>query len=207
MTGRKRTAVLISGRGSNMKSLVEATRAPNYPAEIVGVFANDPKAGGLDFAREHGIATAACSHRDFASREAFEAEIQKVLEGWDAELVCLAGFMRILSPGFVSKWEGRMLNIHPSLLPDYPGLHTHRRALEDRREEHGCTVHFVTADLDAGPIVKQEAVPVLPGDTEETLSARVLEAEHRTYARALERVASGGVRLAGDHVEVDFAPD
>lgn len=187
-----------------MKSLIEAARAPNYPAEIIGVFSNIPDAPGLEFARDEGIATEACSHRGYESREAFDADLDKVLEGWETELVCLAGFMRILTPGFVEKWLGRMLNIHPSLLPDYPGLHTHKRALDDRRDRHGCTVHYVTSELDAGPVIKQEIVPVLPGDTEATLAARVLEAEHRAYPRALERVASGAVKLAGDRVVVDF---
>ena len=204
MSTAKRTAILISGRGSNMKSLIEAAKAPVYPAKIVGVFSNKADAPGLDYAREHGIPTATLSHRDYADRESFDHAVDEVLAGWDAELVCLAGFMRILSPGFVANWQGRMLNIHPSLLPKYAGLNTHSRALADGAEEHGCTVHFVTADLDAGPIIKQEVVPVMAGDTEELLAARVLEAEHRAYPRALERVASGAVKLAGDKVVVDF---
>lgn len=204
MSTAKRTAILISGRGSNMKSLIEAANAPAYPTNIVGVFSNKADAPGLEYAREHGIATTSLSHRDYADRETFDQAVDEVLAGWNTELVCLAGFMRILSPGFASKWQGRMLNIHPSLLPKYPGLNTHARALQDGAKEHGCTVHFVTPNLDAGPIIKQEVVPVMAGDTEELLAARVLEAEHRAYPRALERVASGAVRLEGDKVVVDF---
>ena len=194
---KKRVAILISGRGSNMEALVRAAEAPDYPAEIVGVLSNRADAPGLDFAAAAGIATAVRSHKDFAGREAFDAALQEVLEGWDAEIVCLAGFMRILTPGFVGKWEGRMLNIHPSLLPAYLGLHTHDRALAAGDTEHGCTVHFVTAGLDEGPTILQARVPILAGDTPESLAARVLVEEHRIYPEALAMVCRGEASFTG----------
>jgi len=185
---RKRVAILISGRGSNMEALIAAAAAPDYPAEIVGVLANKADAGGLAVASAAGIATAVRSHKDFASREAFDAALQDVLLGWRAEIVCLAGFMRLLTPGFTEKWAGRMLNIHPSLLPAHRGLHTHQRALDAGDRQHGCTVHFVTAGLDEGPTILQARVPVLPGDTADSLAARVLAEEHRIYPEALAQV-------------------
>jgi phosphoribosylglycinamide formyltransferase 1 len=185
---RKRVAILISGRGSNMEALLQAAKAPDYPAEIVGVLSNRPDAAGLAIAAGAGIPTAVRSHREFGSREAFDAALDEVLAGWRTEIVCLAGFMRLLTPGFTGKWEGRMLNIHPSLLPKHRGLHTHDRALEAGDEEHGCTVHFVTAGLDEGPAILQARVPVLPGDTAESLAARVLVEEHRIYPAALAMV-------------------
>lgn len=190
---KKRVAILISGRGSNMEALIRAAEAPDYPAEIVGVLSNRADAAGLAFAAAAGIATAVCSHKDFTGREAFDAALQAMLEGWRAEIVCLAGFMRILTPGFVEKWEGRMLNIHPSLLPAFKGLDTHRRAIEAGTTEHGCTVHFVTAGLDDGPPILAARVPVLPGDTPEALAARVLAEEHRVYPEALALVARSEV--------------
>jgi phosphoribosylglycinamide formyltransferase-1 len=192
---RRRVAVLISGRGSNMAALVEAARAHDYPAEIVGVFSNKATAAGLDFARANGIATATASHRDFPDRDAFDAEIDRVLAGWNAEIVCLAGFMRILSAGFVTRWQGRMINMHPSLLPAYKGLDPHGQALADGASEHGCTVHWVTPELDDGPAIAAARVPVLPGDTVESLSARVLVEEHTLYPKALAMVARGEARL------------
>ncbi|HTJ59059.1 MAG TPA: phosphoribosylglycinamide formyltransferase [Devosiaceae bacterium] len=188
---KKRVAILISGRGSNMEALIRAAEAAEYPGEIVGVLSNKADAGGLAIAAAAGIATAVRSHKDFSDREAFDAELDAVLHGWNAEIVCLAGFMRLLSPGLTAKWEGRMLNIHPSLLPEFKGLHTHDRVLEAGRAEHGCTVHFVTADLDDGPPILQSRIPVLPGDTAESLAARVLVAEHRTYPEALAMVCRG----------------
>ena len=189
---RKRVAILISGRGSNMAALIDAAKAPDYPAEIVLVVSNRPDALGLVHAREAGIATALIDHRAFgADREAFERAIDAALDDHRIDLVCLAGFMRLFTPWFVSRWSGRMLNIHPALLPEFKGLHTHRRALEAGAKRHGATVHFVAAEMDSGPIIVQEAVPVLDGDTEETLSRRVLEAEHRIYPEALRRVAEG----------------
>ncbi|WP_029039852.1 phosphoribosylglycinamide formyltransferase [Cucumibacter marinus] len=194
MSAKKRVAILISGRGSNMEALIGAASQPGFPAEIVGVFSNKPDAKGLETAAAAGIATASRSHRDFDSREAFDAAIEEQLAAWNAGLVCHAGFMRILSEGFTSRWAGKMLNIHPSLLPSFRGLHTHRAALDAGVKLHGCTVHFVTPELDGGPAIIQAAVPVMAGDNEDTLSARVLEQEHRIYPKALEWVASGAVR-------------
>ena len=193
MSGKKRVAILISGRGSNMEALIRAAEAPDYPAEIVGVFSNRTDAPGLKFAAGAGVPTAARSHKDFASREAFDAQIQAVLDGWGTELVCLAGFMRIFSTGFAQQWNGRMLNIHPSLLPLYKGLAPHQQALDAGATEHGCTVHWVTPELDDGPTILQARVPVLPGDTAETLAARVLVEEHKLYPKALAMVARGEV--------------
>jgi phosphoribosylglycinamide formyltransferase 1 len=189
---KKRVAVLISGRGSNMAALIEAAKAQDYPAAIVLVVSNRPDASGLIRAREAGIATAIVDHRPFGEdREAFERALDEELQAHRIDLVCLAGFMRILTPGFVRRWSGRMLNIHPALLPLFKGLHTHRRALEAGVKRHGATVHFVVPEMDSGPIVAQDSVPVLAGDTEESLAQRVLEVEHRLYPRALRLVAEG----------------
>lgn len=192
---RRKVAILISGRGSNMAALIEAARAADYPAEIVGVFSNKAAAPGLDFARAHGIPTIAVSHKDFASREAFDDEIEKVLQGWQAEFVCLAGFMRIFGRSFAERWTGRMINIHPSLLPLHKGLHPQQQALDAGDTESGCTVHWVTPELDAGPTILQRRVPILPGDTAETLAARILVEEHIAYPEGLALLASGAVRL------------
>lgn len=193
---RVRTAILISGRGSNMVALIEAAQAADFPAEIVLVAANLPEAGGLERARQAGIATASVDHRPFGKdREAFERKLDEVLRVNQIELVALAGFMRVLTPWFVTRWQGRLVNIHPSLLPDFRGTHTHARALEAGVSEHGCTVHFVVPELDAGPTILQAKVPVLPGDDEASLSARVLEQEHVLYPRALALVASGAAKL------------
>lgn len=193
MSARKRVAVLISGRGSNMVALVKAAEAPDYPAEIVGVLSNRADAEGLAFASQHGIATAIVPHGDFATRQAFEAALHAQLLAWDTEIVALAGFMRLLTPVFTNEWLGRMINIHPALLPAFKGLHTHERALADGAIEHGCTVHFVTAGMDEGPVISQTKVPVLPGDSPGTLGARVLAEEHRIYPLALAQVARGEV--------------
>jgi phosphoribosylglycinamide formyltransferase-1 len=197
---RKRVAALISGRGSNMLSLMAAARHPDYPAEIALVFSNKVDAPGLATAREAGIATAALSHRDHESREAFERAMQAVLEEHAIDLICLAGFMRLLTPWFVGQWQGRMLNIHPALLPSFRGLHTHERALQDGVKIHGATVHFVVPEMDAGPIIAQAAVPVVDGDTPQTLGARVLRQEHVIYPLALKLVASGATRIDGNRV-------
>jgi phosphoribosylglycinamide formyltransferase 1 len=189
---RTRVAVLISGRGSNMAALVEAAKAPDYPAEITLVASNRPEAGGLIFARAEGIATFAVSHKGFADRESFDRVMHQKLTESGIELVALAGFMRVLSPWFCREWEGRLINVHPSLLPDFKGVDTHRRALEAGLQEHGCTVHFVTPELDDGPTILQARVPVLPGDDETSLAARVLKEEHRIYPLALAMVAHGG---------------
>jgi formyltetrahydrofolate-dependent phosphoribosylglycinamide formyltransferase len=181
-----------------MEVLIRAAKAPDYPAEIVGVFANVPDAAGLAVARGYGIPTAARSHRDYAGREAFEAELEAILADWQPDIVCLAGFMRILTPGFVTRWQGRLINIHPSLLPLHKGLHTHEQALADGVAEHGCTVHFVVPGVDDGPTILQARVPVVPGDSVESLTARVLVEEHLLYPRALAMVARGEASLAGD---------
>lgn len=191
-TAKKRVAVLISGRGSNMAALIEAAKAKDYPAEIVLVISNNPEASGLRRAREAAIPTAIVDHRPFGeNREAFEHAVEAQLQAHRIELVCLAGFMRLLTPPFVERWRGRMLNIHPALLPQFKGLHTHRRALEAGVKQHGATVHFVVPEMDAGPIVAQASMPVFAGDTEETLARRVLEVEHRLYPQALRMVAEG----------------
>jgi phosphoribosylglycinamide formyltransferase 1 len=192
---RKRVAILISGRGSNMAALIAAAKAPDYPAEIALVISNRPDAAGLARAQAEKIPTAVVDHPRYGKdREAFERALQAELEAHRIELVCLAGFMRLLSPWLVERWRGRMLNIHPALLPAFKGLDTHRRALAAGAKTHGATVHLVVPDVDSGPIVLQEAVPIVAGDTEETLAARVLEVEHRLYPRALKLLAQGHVQ-------------
>jgi phosphoribosylglycinamide formyltransferase-1 len=187
---RRRVAVLISGRGSNMTALIEAAKAPDYPAEITLVLSNVADAAGLARARDNGIETAVVEHKPFGKdRAAFDRAVQAVLVAHHIEIVCLAGFMRLLTPWFVEQWRGRMLNIHPSLLPAFKGLHTHERALAEGATRHGATVHFVTPELDDGPIIIQQSVPVHPGDTPDELAARVLEIEHRIYPKALRQVA------------------
>ena len=189
---RKRVAVLISGRGSNMVALIQAAKSASFPAEIVRVVSNDPSAQGLERAAASNIPTAVVDHRQFGKdREAFEHALQTELEAHGTELVCLAGFMRLLTPWFVTRWTERLINIHPALLPEFKGLHTHARALAEGRKWHGATVHFVVPAMDAGPIIRQARVPVLPDDTEQKLAARVLEVEHRIYPLALKRVAEG----------------
>jgi len=190
---RKRVGILISGRGSNMSALIAAAQAPDYPAEIVGVLSNRAAAPGLEVAASHGIATASLAQSKFPSRDMFEDVMTQTLESWGVDYVCLAGFMRILGEDFVNHWAGRMINIHPSLLPLYKGLHTHERALADGATSHGCTVHFVTPGLDEGAPILQAEVPVLPGDTPDTLAARVLIEEHRIYPEALRMLAAGQI--------------
>jgi phosphoribosylglycinamide formyltransferase 1 len=191
---KKRVAVLISGRGSNMVALIEAAKAEDYPAEIALVISNEPTAAGLSLAEQSGIATAVVDHRPFGDdREAFERALDAELAAHRIDLVCLAGFMRLLTPWLVTRWSGRMLNIHPALLPQLKGLHTHRRALTAGAREHGATVHFVVPEMDSGPIIAQEAVPIVDGDTEASLAARVLAVEHRLYPEALRLVAEGRV--------------
>ena len=194
MTAKKRAAILISGRGSNMMALIEAAKTADYPVEIVGVFSNKLDAPGLDFARANGVPTLAVSHRDFATREAFDAVIDAALGDWQVDYVCLAGFMRIFSTPFAQKWTGRMINIHPSLLPKFKGLHPHQQALDAGETVHGCTVHWVIPELDDGPAILQAEVPLLPGDTAETLAARTLVAEHQIYPEALRLLASGQIK-------------
>ncbi|MGG5811592.1 phosphoribosylglycinamide formyltransferase [Falsiroseomonas sp. CW058] len=195
---RRRTAVLVSGRGSNMAALLEAAADPAYPAEIVLVLSNRADAGGLARARAAGIPTAVVESRPFrGDRAAFEHAMEAELLGHGVELVALAGFMRVLTEGFVARWGGRLVNIHPSLLPSFRGVDTHARALAAGVRLHGCTVHLVSAGVDEGPILAQAAVPVLPDDTESTLAARVLAQEHRIYPAALAWLAAGRVRVEG----------
>jgi phosphoribosylglycinamide formyltransferase 1 len=193
---KKRVAVLISGRGSNMAALIEAAKTDDYPAEIALVVSNRADAKGLAHAREQGIATALIDHHKFGGdREAFERALDDLLRTHRIELVCLAGFMRVLTPWFVTRWSGRLLNIHPALLPQFKGLDTHRRAIEAGAKRHGATVHFVVAEIDAGPIIAQEAIDVRDDDSEAALAERVLEVEHRLYPRALRAVAEGRSQL------------
>ncbi|MCW5693399.1 MAG: phosphoribosylglycinamide formyltransferase [Pseudolabrys sp.] len=201
---KKRVAVLISGRGSNMAALIEAAKAPDYPAEIVLVLSNKPDAGGLDTARSNGIATAVVDHKTYGKdRAAFDRAMQEVLLAHRIDLVCLAGFMRLLTPEFVGLWTGRMLNIHPALLPAFKGLDTHKRALDAGATIHGATVHFVVPEMDAGPIIMQDAVSVRPDDTEAALAARVLTVEHRIYPAALKLVAEDRVRVVDGNCFID----
>lgn len=202
MTNKTRVAILISGRGSNMQALVEAARAPGYPAEIALVISNRPDAPGLAWAKAQGLPTLALDHKLYENREHFEGQLQSVLEISKIDLVALAGFMRLMTASFVERWRGRMINIHPSLLPLFKGLHTHKQALAAGVRISGCTVHFVSSEMDAGPIIAQAAVPVLPGDSPDTLAARVLAAEHRLYPAALALVARGQAVLNGDVVDM-----
>ena len=190
----KNVVILISGRGSNMQSIVNAG--------IAAVLSNNPDAAGLAWAAERGIATAALNHKDFADRAAFDREMMRLIDGFAPDLVVLAGFMRILTPEFCAHYEGRCINIHPSLLPAFTGLHTHRRAIEEGCRVAGCTIHFVDEGTDSGPIILQAAVPVLPEDTEETLAERVLAEEHRLYPRAIALCVKGQLRVEGRHVHI-----
>ena len=199
---RKRTAILISGRGSNMKSLVEAARDPAYPCEIVLVVSNRPDAPGLAWAKAEGLPVLAMDHKLYSDRSHFESQLQGVLTMSRIDLVCLAGFMRLMTPAFVEAWRDRMLNIHPSLLPAFKGLDTHARALAAGVRFAGCTVHLVRAEMDEGPILGQAVVPILENDTEEHLAARVLAAEHRIYPHVLRLYASGLININGEKVSV-----
>lgn len=205
MITRKRTAILISGRGSNMAALIAAARSPDFPAEVALVLSNKPDAAGLALAKNAGIAVAAVDHKIYAGRDEFEGSMQAMLDIHRIDLICLAGFMRILSAPFVSRWRGRIINIHPSLLPSFPGLDTHRRALQAGVKIHGCTVHFVESELDAGPIIAQSEIAVLADDTPESLAARVLEKEHELYARALSLVASGKATMENGRTQIATA--
>lgn len=201
---RKRVAVLISGRGSNMAALIEAAKDKDYPAEIALVLSNKADAAGLRVARAVGIATEVVDYTPFGKdRAAFDAMMQAVLEKHRIDIVCLAGFMRLLTPGFVAQWPQRMLNIHPSLLPAFKGLDTHKRALEAGAKVHGATVHFVVAELDSGPIVSQAAVAVHKGDSEQTLAARVLGVEHQIYPLALKLLAEGRIQIENGRCLID----
>jgi phosphoribosylglycinamide formyltransferase-1 len=199
---RKRVAILISGRGSNMAALIEAARGKDYPAEIVLVVSNRPDAQGLAVAETQAVATAVVDQASFPTREAFEAALQAKLAAAKVEIVCLAGFLRRLTASFVERWRGKMLNIHPSLLPAFKGLDTHARALAAGAKSHGCTVHFVVPEIDSGPIVLQAAVPVQDGDDVDKLAARVLAEEHRIYPAALRLLAEDRLRIEGERVIV-----
>jgi phosphoribosylglycinamide formyltransferase-1 len=205
---RKRTAILISGRGSNMAALIASAADPAYPAEIVGVISDRADAAGLGIAAARGVPVQAIERKDFPSKDAHDAAIDRALDGLGVEIVALAGYMRLLTTPFVEKWQGRMINIHPALLPLFKGLDSHRRALEAGMRVHGCTVHFVTPEIDDGPIIAQAAVPVMLGDDEDALAARVLKAEHRLYPLALRLVAEGRARMeAGRVVFANIADD
>lgn len=192
----KNIVLLISGRGSNMEAIVNACAQEGWPARIAAVISNKATAGGLAFAAERGIATAVLDHKQFDSREAFDAELARVIDGFAPDVVVLAGFMRILTEGFVRHFAGRLVNIHPSLLPAFPGLHTHQRALDAGCKVAGATVHLVTPELDHGPIILQAVVPVQVGDTEDTLSARVLAQEHVIYPRAVRWMVEGALQVS-----------
>ncbi len=204
---RQRAAILISGRGSNMTALIEAARDPDYPAEIALVLSNRPEAAGLTAARAAGVAVAAVDHKIYAGREEFERSMQALLEIHRIDIICMAGFMRLVTPWFVGQWQGRMINVHPALLPSFRGLDTHARAIEAGVKLHGCTVHFVVPAMDEGPIIAQASVPVLDADTPESLARRVLAEEHRIYPAALARVARGGLVVQGNRVfDTEAAP-
>jgi len=204
---RKRVAVLISGRGSNMAALIEAAKTKDYPAEIALVVSNRPEAGGLLVARAAGIATETVDHTKFSGdRNRFEHEIQSILEKYRIEIICLAGFMRLLTANFLERWQWRILNIHPALLPDFKGLDTHKRVIDAGVKIHGATVHFVVPELDSGPIIAQGAINVRPGDSEEALAVRVLKVEHRIYPLALKLVAEGRVQIKNNHSLIDGVP-
>ncbi len=201
-TGRKRTAVLISGRGSNMAALVKAAQDPNFPAKIDLVLSNKADAAGLEFAASHGVPTRVLSHKGYGDRQAFDEALDGVLREEGIEIVCLAGFMRLLTPWLVTQWQDRMINVHPSILPSFKGLHTHERALEMGVRVHGCTVHFVRAEMDAGPIILQAVVPIEADDTPDTLAARVLTQEHIIYPKGLELLAAGRLCVKDERVEI-----
>lgn len=206
MTPKLKVAVLISGRGSNLKALITACAASDYPAQIVLVISNAADAGGLAYAKKAGIPTAIVAHKNFASREDFDTAMQARLDAAGVELICLAGFMRILSDRFVRRWEGRMINIHPSLLPSFKGTHVHEQAIAAGVRISGCTVHYVIPELDSGPPIAQAAVPVLADDTPASLAARVLEAEHVLYPLALRTIAEGRARLSAGRVVSSDVP-
>lgn len=203
MSGRKKVGVLVSGRGSNLQALLDACADPAFPAEIALVISNIPDAYALERAKKAGVPGMVIAHKSFTSRADFDAAMDAALRGAGIEIVCLAGFMRLLTAEFTQSWAGKLINIHPSLLPCFKGLHTHERALEAGVKLHGCTVHLVTPDLDDGPILVQAAVPVLKDDDAETLAARVLEQEHKAYPLALKLLAEGKVTVDGNRAMVD----
>ncbi len=198
-----RISVLISGGGTNLQALIDACAQSNFPAQIALVLSNNADAFGLERAKKAGITTKVINHKDYENRESFEDDINEALKEVKTELVCLAGFMRILNASFVNEWKDRMINIHPSLLPSYKGLHTHERALEDGVRFAGCTVHFVRPEMDDGPIIIQAAVPITAEDTTETLAARVLEAEHKIYPEAIKLIAERRIRIRGHRAIIE----
>lgn len=196
----KKIVILISGRGSNMEAIVQACTNQGWAARVAAVISNEPDAPGLAYATKLGIATGVVAHQDYGTREAFDDELARTIDGFGPDVVALAGFMRVLTPGFVRHYAGRLVNVHPSLLPAFPGLHTHRRALDAGAKITGATVHLVTDQLDHGPILIQAAVPVQPNDTEETLSKRVLDKEHQIYPQAVRWMIEGTLRIQGNQV-------
>lgn len=196
-TKKLKLAIFISGRGSNMRSIMRACEYPDFPAEISVVLSNRPNSEGLDLANQAGIPTEVVDHKQYDTREAFEDEIQERLQNYDVDMIVLAGFMRILTASFVEQWPDQIINIHPSLLPDYKGLNTHERAISDGQKEAGCTVHFVIPDLDSGPIIAQRRVPIKNGDTPDSLAARVLEQEHEIYPEAIKLIAQQKTKTSG----------
>lgn len=205
-TTRSRVVVLVSGRGSNLQAIIDATRSGALPVDLRAVVSNNPDAAALERARAAGITTHVIDHRAYSMRAAFDTALHQTIDRHTPDLVVLAGFMRLLGPAFIDHYAGRLINIHPSLLPAFPGLRTHERALAAGATQHGATVHFVTRETDAGPIVIQAAVPVRPGDTPATLAAQVLDEEHRIYPLAIRWFAEGRLRLDGDRVLLDGAP-
>lgn len=200
MTTKLQVAILISGRGSNMQALINAAKSPDYPAEIALVISNRPNANGIEFARANNIPVEIIDHKSFENRDEFDNALNEALQSANIELVCNAGFTRLLGREFVENWHNKQLNIHPSLLPSFKGLHTHERALEADVKITGCTVHFVRFDMDSGPIVAQAAIPILTDDTPETLGDRVLRAEHALYPKVLASIASGEIKVIGDRL-------
>ncbi|MCK8781592.1 phosphoribosylglycinamide formyltransferase [Rhizobium sp. NTR19] len=205
--GRKRVVVFISGGGSNMLSLADACNQPDFPAEIVAVISDKPSAAGLAKAEARRIPTRVFERKNFSTKAEHEAAILSALDEIRPDIICLAGYMRLISSAFISRYEGRIINIHPSLLPLFPGLHTHQRALDSGMKIAGCTVHFVTEGMDEGPIVAQAAVPVMPGDTADSLAARVLTVEHKLYPLALQLLADGKARMEDGRVVLDHLRD
>ncbi len=200
-----KVAVFISSRGSNMQALVKACETEGFPAEIVTVLSNNPEAAGLDFAKKHNIETKVINHRDFEEREDFDAALGDYLSSKKIDLICLAGFMRLLTPDFVNRWRDRIINIHPSLLPAFKGLHVHERAIESGTRFTGCTVHFVRPEMDDGPIISQAVVPILGDDTADSLAARILEQEHKIYPHALKLIAERKVKIHGSLATIEGA--
>ncbi|MEP3246083.1 MAG: phosphoribosylglycinamide formyltransferase [Sneathiella sp.] len=202
-----KVAVLISSRGSNMQALVRACQEDGFPAEITAVISNNPEAAGLDFAKSHDIPTKVINHRDYETREEFDAAISEYLESKQIDLICLAGFMRLLTPEFVNRWRDRIINIHPSLLPAFKGLHVHERAIESGARFTGCTVHVVRPEMDDGPIIAQAAVPILQDDTPESLANRILEQEHKIYPLALKLMGERKVKIHGSIARIESSEE